>query len=130
MKLTTNFSLSEFETGGKIPEDLMRNVKMLAANLQTIRDEIGKPIRIHSGYRTPANNTGVKRSQHLLAKAADLRVSGMKATELHKVVLRLIRDGRISKGGVGLYPGGSSRRAIGFVHYDVRGFNARWQAKK
>ena len=53
----------------------MENVEKLAKNLQVLRDYIQKPITIISGYRTPEYNKkcgGVKRSQHLLAKAATL----------------------------------------------------------
>ena len=124
MKLTDNFTLEEFQTGGTVPSHLMDNVRALAHNVQRIRDEIGKPIRIHSGFRLPANNSGVPKSQHLLAKAADLKVRGMTSEDLHAVILKLIRDGEIAQGGVGLYPGR-------FVHYDIRqGRAARWRAKK
>ena len=124
MKLSDNFTLDEFQRPGhEVPPEYMANLRLLAHNLQTIRDEIGKPIHIHSGFRTPATNSGVKRSQHLLAKAADLKVRGMPPEELHAVILQMIRDGKIQRGGVGLYPGR-------FVHYDVRGKNARWRAKK
>jgi len=93
--LTKNFKLKEFRCrdGSDVPEDLMGNVRLLAENLQVLRDHIGKPIRIISGYRSKKYNTkinGAKRSQHMLAKAADIKIST-------------------------------------FVHYDVRGWNARWK---
>jgi uncharacterized protein YcbK (DUF882 family) len=124
MKLTPNFSKSEFECrdGSEMPDSVFENVKKLALNLQAIRLEIGKSIRVNSGYRSPSYNKeigGVPFSQHLLGKAADLKASGMTAKELHKVILRLIKEGKISEGGVGLYRT--------FVHYDIRGTKARWK---
>jgi uncharacterized protein YcbK (DUF882 family) len=55
MKLTENFSKQEFDCkdGTTTPEDLMDNLNKLAKNLQKIRERIGIPIRIMSGYRSP-----------------------------------------------------------------------------
>lgn len=126
MKLTENFSKREFDCkdGTTTPDDLMDNLRKLAENLQKIRDEIGIPIRVMSGYRSPEYNKrvgGAKKSQHVLAKAADLQVSGMSTTDLANTIKQLIKDGVVDPGGVGLYET--------FVHYDVRGRNARWYGK-
>tara|TARA_B100000073_G_scaffold342894_1_gene346752 strand:- start:7027 stop:7413 length:387 start_codon:yes stop_codon:yes gene_type:complete len=123
MKLEKNFSLYEFKCrdGTDVPEDLMENVSRLAKNLQILRDHIQKPITIISGYRSLEYNTkikGAKRSQHMVAKAADIIVPGMTSLEVRDIILELIREGKMEKGGVGIYPT--------FVHYDVRGYNARW----
>ncbi len=125
--LTENFSLREFrcKDGTDVPSELVENVKLLAKNLQVIRQKIGKPLRIVSGYRSPAYNKkcgGTKKSQHMQAKAADLRVSGMSSDELHAIIIELIDDEKIMQGGVGKYPL--------FVHYDVRGRKARWSGSK
>ena len=80
---------------------------------------------IISGYRSPEYNKkigGVKRSQHMLAKAADIVVSGMTSLEVRDVIITLIKEGKMDPGGVGIYPT--------FVHYDVRGRNARWGSYK
>lgn len=127
MQLENNFSLKEFrcKDGTDVPEDLMDNVKKLAKNLQVLRDHIQKPITIISGYRTPEYNKkcgGVKRSQHLLAKAADIVVSGMTSLEVRDTIIQLIKDGEMDPGGVGIYPT--------FTHYDVRGRNSRWGSYK
>ena len=55
MKLTNNFSKSEFEckSGEEMPLDVLENVKLLAIQLQKIREYLGKPIRINSAYRLP-----------------------------------------------------------------------------
>ena len=125
-QLSKNFKKSEFKCrdGSEVPDELMDNLKDLVENLQIIRDTIGKPIRIISGYRSPKYNRkigGARKSQHMKAKAADMVIKGMKPVEVHRIVTGLIKEGKIKKGGVGLYKY--------FVHYDVRGFNARWKGK-
>jgi uncharacterized protein YcbK (DUF882 family) len=123
MQLTANFKLDEFKCkdGCGVPDPLLPNVQELAANLQILRDQIGKPISIMSGYRTPEYNLkcgGEPKSQHMEAKAADIQVSGMTPKELCNAIKLLIGAGRMKQGGVGLYDG--------WVHYDVRGVKARW----
>jgi uncharacterized protein YcbK (DUF882 family) len=125
-QLSKNFKKSEFKCrdGSEVPDELMDNLKDLVENLQIIRDAIGKPIRIISGYRSPKYNRrigGARKSQHMKAKAADMVIKGMKPVEVHRIVTGLIKEGKIKKGGVGLYKY--------FVHYDVRGFNTRWKGK-
>lgn len=127
MKLTKNFSLSEFKCndGTDVPEVYICNVKRLAKNLQVIRDFFGKAIIINSGYRTPTHNKAVgggSKSQHLTASAGDLRIKGMSSLELKNGIEELIRAGEIEEGGLGLYDS--------FVHYDVRGRKARWDFRK
>jgi uncharacterized protein YcbK (DUF882 family) len=124
--LSKNFSTAEFKCkdGSHVPEELTANVQLLCDNLQVLREELDRPIRVISGYRSPKYNRrigGARRSQHMTAKAADIRVSGMEPHEVHAVILRLIREGKMMKGGVGLY--------TTFTHYDVRGRNARWKGK-
>lgn len=123
MQLTKNFNLAEFHCrdGTPVPEKYMPNVRKLAANLQTLRDEIGEPVHVNSGYRTPTYNErvgGKKNSQHLVAKAADITAKSYTPKKLAAVIERLIKDRRMLQGGIGLYPG--------FLHYDVRGTKARW----
>lgn len=125
MQLTKNFSLSEFAchdvAGTPVPAQYLTNVEALAANLQVLRDELGEPVRILSGYRTPAHNKavgGVPNSQHMVARAGDLTVASLTPKQLAAVIERLIAAKRMHQGGLGVYPG--------FVHYDVRGTKARW----
>ena len=125
-QLTENFKLSEFRCrdGSDVPEDLLENVQLLAENLQVLREHIGRPIRVISGYRSPKYNRkigGARKSKHMKAKAADIVVKGMNPTELREIIINLIKEGKIKKGGVGLYRS--------FVHYDTRGWNARWKGK-
>jgi len=123
MKLTENFQLSEFrcKDGTDVPDELMDNVIELAENLQILRDHIGKPITVISGYRSPKYNRkigGARRSQHMLAKAADIIIKGMTPDEVKAEIVNLIKEGKIKTGGIGLY--------THFTHYDIRGRNSRW----
>ena len=127
MQLEKNFSLHEFrcKDGTDVPDEFMSNVRQLCMNLQTLRDYIDKPIIVISGYRSPEYNKkigGAKKSQHMLAKAADIIVSGMTSLEIRDIIIKLIKEGKMDPGGVGIYPT--------FVHYDVRGRNARWGSYK
>jgi uncharacterized protein YcbK (DUF882 family) len=123
MILSKNFTLAEFacNDGTKVPPELTDNVKLLAANLQVLRDVLGEPIKINSGYRTPEYNKkigGKRNSLHLQAKAADIVVKNKTPKEVAAVIERLIKEKKIKQGGIGIY--------TGFVHYDVRGSKARW----
>jgi len=126
MKLTDNFSLWEFrcKDGSNVPDEHMKNVKKLAENLQVLREVVGKPIRVISGYRSKRYNTrinGARRSQHMCAKAADIKIKGLTPAEIKAIIVSLINEGKMYKGGIGIYRT--------FVHYDVRGRNARWKGK-
>lgn len=123
MQLSTNFSLSEFKCkdGTDVPNELLPNVQLLANNLQVLRDYLGEPIHINSGYRSPAYNKkvgGKQLSQHLKANAADITTKSKTPKQLAAIIEKLIAQGKMKQGGLGIYPG--------FVHYDVRGTKARW----
>ena len=124
MQLTDNFWLSEFacKDGAGVPLHLIPNVQKLAEQLQVIRNVLGEPLHINSAYRTFEHNRNVGgslHSQHLFAKAADLRVgNGFNSTILHELIMELIASKEIINGGVGLYSS--------FVHYDIRNKPARW----
>jgi putative uncharacterized protein VV0627 len=122
--LTPNFRLSEFDCkdGTKVPEIYIPNAKKVAEQLEIIRAELGGvPIRINSGYRTENHNIlvgGVTGSYHLRAMAADIVASGVPVNILYATIIRLMLQGKIIKGGVGLYDN--------FVHYDIRGIMVQW----
>ncbi len=88
--------------------------------LHSVMSRLGRPdgvIDIVCGYRTPWSNnflrsrsasTGVaKNSQHMQAKAIDIRVEGVQTSRLRDIALSL------HGGGVGYYP------ISQFVHVDV-----------
>ena len=92
--------------------------------LQSIRDHFGAPVVITSGYRTAAHNAAVggsKSSQHLLGRAADIRVQGVSVEDVAAYAESLMPDW----GGVGRYPV-KAGRATGWVHVDVRPVKSRW----
>lgn len=127
MRLSAHFRLSEFSCNDKkktpVPKRYYKNVRKLAKNLEVLRKALGgKPLHLNSAYRTPRWNRicgGGKRSQHLRALACDIRCSNPK--RVYEIAKRLIREGKMDKGGLGYYP------TKGFIHYDVRGKNARWR---
>ena len=96
----------------------------LTVVLQCIRDHFGKPVTITSGYRTAAHNAavgGAKSSQHLLGRAADIRVQGVSVEDVAAYAESLLPD----RGGIGRYPV-KAGRATGWVHVDTRAEKARW----
>lgn len=124
MELTKNFQTEEFacKDGTPVPPELLGNVKILATNLQVLRDHLNEPVHISSGYRTTTYNAkvgGARKSQHLLAKAADITVKSKTPKQLAAIIEKLIEKGLMRQGGLGEYKG--------FIHYDVRKGKARWQ---
>jgi uncharacterized protein YcbK (DUF882 family) len=129
VNLTTHFHVSEFacRDGTPVPEEYFDNLTRLCHRLETLRGQLGKPIIILSGYRTPSWNRhkGVEHSQHLTASAADIRVKDVPPRDVRFCILRLIDAGRMSDGGLGLYEASNSRR-LGWVHVDI-GPPRRWR---
>ena len=123
MKLTTNFTLAEFQSkcGRPMPDDVKQNIQKLANSLQVLRDHLGKPITINSAYRSPEHNAkigGVRNSQHVQGKAADIAVQGMTTRQVATEIEKLIASGQMLQGAIGIYPT--------FVHYDIRKNKVRW----
>ena len=92
MKLSKNFALEEFirsstaERMGidNVPKDeeVIKNLRNLCLEiLQPLRDYVGAPVHINSGYRCKELNVavgGVKNSQHCRGEAADIRIASPK----------------------------------------------------
>ena len=81
MQLSKNFSLEELTATGtgyyNVPSEEVKSKCLYLSNfiLQPIRDEVGVPIHVTSGYRSGATNSAVggsDTSQHLSGEAADL----------------------------------------------------------
>jgi uncharacterized protein YcbK (DUF882 family) len=123
-QITEHFALSEFACpayGPPTEQGHLDTLARLCAQLEVLRAELGAPINVISGYRSPAYNErigGATKSQHMNACAADIKVKGVTPREVHTTILRLIEEGKMEEGGLGLYET--------FVHFDVRGHRARW----
>ena len=123
MKLTKNFSKSEFECkcGCEMPEDILENIKYLAQHLQRLRDKFNAPIKINSAYRCEAHNItigGSENSQHLKGYASDIVVKGKTPLEVYDFIDKLQKLNMLKLGGLGKYET--------FTHFDIRGYISRW----
>ncbi|TXH14195.1 MAG: peptidase M15A [Hyphomicrobiaceae bacterium] len=103
MQLTKNFTLAEMVRSATAerkeyreqfdpPEDIKENLIELCTHiLQPLRNIVGQPIFVNSGYRCPRLNKdigGKKNSQHLTGQAADLQATGeMSNTFLYRAIL-------------------------------------------
>ena len=128
--MTRNFTKEEFDCNCdcgvcEMPINVYHNVVKVANQLQVLRDELKKPIHINSAYRSEEYNVsigGVKSSQHIMGRAADISIKSMTPLEVYNTIERLIENGDMLQGGLGLYDS--------FVHYDIRGERARWDYQK
>ena len=102
MQIGSNFTLDEFTrsaTADRLGIDntpnatQVANLKALVANvLQPLRDAVGAPVRITSGFRSDALNKAVdgsNQSQHVRGEAADFKVDGMASSEVADLVQEL-----------------------------------------
>lgn len=106
MKLTENFTYEEFvhseiaDNYGIDNEpkrgDVRDMIVLLAQVLQKIRDRLGEPIHISSGYRSTELNDivgGSINSDHLFGAAADVRCSDNK--KLFDLICGMMKNGEI-----------------------------------
>ena len=123
ISLSPHFSLSEFTESATArkhgidntpPQEAVNNLKALCLGcLEPLREALGLPVVITSGYRTKALNSMLahssERSQHMLGQAADFYVapgqSGLSRRELLIKAFRLIiLDESIDYDQLILYP--------------------------
>lgn len=111
MRLTKNFQLSEFNCKDKkrtpIPYEFLINVFRLATMLQVVREAIGKPIYVNSGYRTVKHNMevgGAPNSYHLKALGADINVFDMSSSQLMNIIYSIREKGFIDYTELLVYP--------------------------
>ena len=129
MQITKNFSKSEFDCkcGCEMPLEVLSNIKIVAINLQILRDYVDAPITINSAYRCAKHNKaigGSKKSQHKLGKAADIVVHSFSPDEVFDIVQNLRRNPML-KGvifqGLGRYDT--------FTHLDIRNNYTVWDKR-
>ncbi len=103
------FTLQEFKCHhcGELPPGGMSPV--LLQKLDDLREMLGNPIIVSSGYRCPIHNSnvgGVSNSQHVLGRAADIWSPGISPGYLAKLAERVGFD------GIGIYSS--------WIHVDCR----------
>ena len=112
IKLSKNLSLSELVCReGK--DEVLYDYRLIEA-FQALRDFIGRPMIVNSGYRSPLYNRkvgGSPKSQHVLGRAIDFRINGMAIEDVYQAIRKSGLLGTKIK-GLGLYNT--------FVHIDVR----------
>ena len=116
-KLSKYFSSKEFQNS---TDKEFYIDPLLLQKLDLVREELGEPISITSGYRSPKHNAkigGSLSSQHCLGKAADIRPSRTSKDKLD--ILYSICEKHFEAVGDG--------RSRGFIHVDIRkGRKRRW----
>lgn len=114
IQLSPHFHLREFDCHCTRPGCTITYVDPeLIYYLEKKRSRWAEPIAIVSGFRCTDHNRevgGKPGSFHLTGKAADIRVEGVKPSE--------VADECEDAGGLGRYPT--------FTHVDLRGYRARW----
>lgn len=86
--------------------------------LQALRDKIGKPFYINSGYRSPEHNRavgGATHSKHMEGIAFDISLSNQDRQILYQEAMAH------GFNGIGQYPS--------FMHIDTRPNQARWDER-
>ncbi len=101
MRLSKNFTLEEMvaTSHGKLQDmptgEVILNLTFLCARvLQPLRDTIGRPVYINSGYRSKRLNArvgGVPNSRHLQGKAADIHCDNL---DYAKVIFDILKQNK------------------------------------
>lgn len=102
VKLSPNFSLAEFTSSSTAAAKGIDNTpdatatralqRLVAEILQPLREQLDRPVRITSGFRSRALNQtigGAVGSQHERGEAADIKVEGYSAEQLATAIVEL-----------------------------------------
>lgn len=92
--ITEHFTLEELtHTDTGLPNDpplcLARNLALLAETLEQVRELLGVPLHVSSGYRSERVNAavgGAETSEHLVGRAADFVPMGMDVSEAFDLI--------------------------------------------
>lgn len=99
----------------------LASAERVAELMERIRQFFGNlPITVNSWYRTPEYNKqvgGAKNSQHVLGRAVDFTVQGIRPAEVQKRLATVVRE--LGIGGLGCYPT--------FTHIDL-GRRRTWRS--
>ena len=106
--VTPHFQWGELRChdGTAVPDTYMKNAIAICKRAEALREYLGEPLIVTSGFRTKAWNDrvgGAKGSLHLTARALDLTCRSVSAKEMHTAYLALIKAGKVPDGGLGLY---------------------------
>ncbi len=94
MNLSSHFTLEELSSSNTAVrkgidntpgQAIIENLTRLAQTLEQVRTLVGGPLRVFSGYRSPALNQfigGSKKSAHMQGLAADINAPGKTAKAL------------------------------------------------
>lgn len=123
--LSDNFSVAELARSGDEAFGVARIDPRQITCLQNIRNYVGRPVLIRSGYRSYWHNIEVYRrlgrrptsSQHLSGRAVDIKIEGMTGVEMAKAAI----DACGPEVAIGLGPS--------YAHIDVRGNSGVWKYK-
>jgi outer membrane protein OmpA-like peptidoglycan-associated protein len=122
-RLSASFTVGELVRSGPVYFHIARIDPELIRCLQQLRDHVGKPVTITSGYRTYEYNKKLytetykkkpTKSRHSSGQAADVHIAGMSGMEIAKAAISACGP----KIGVGI--------AQTYAHLDVRGSWAKW----
>lgn len=144
MKLSEHFELSEFTASAVAlskhiknvaNEEVIENLKLLCENvLEPVREMVGRPIIITSGYRCPQLNKAVggsKTSQHMFGQAADIIVKGVSKQEMYYIGEKIRRsnivfDQMIFEGVLESSEKTDWKRGVTWLHISYRkGYNRK-----
>jgi uncharacterized protein YcbK (DUF882 family) len=130
MQLSPHFSLAEMtRTAHALPNDPSPEVvehltRLCLTLLEPVRTLLGVPLRVNSGFRSPAVNAAVHgspTSQHMRGDAADLVPLGMSAEEAMARIAHEVEAGRLSALDQGII------YASGFLHLSTSATRPRQQ---
>ncbi len=118
-KITSNFYSTEFDCSCNYSDCQWTYIDVEhVEKLQELRENIGKPLKVTSGYRCEKHNKdvgGASRSRHKVGDASDI-----KCTENPESVAKIAES--LNFDGIGRYNT--------FTHLDSRGYKARWNFRK
>lgn len=132
MKLTENFTLEELTVSKTAErkgldntpgEKELNNLKKLAENiLQPLRNVLGEPIIVTSGYRSSAVNKavgGVSTSEHCLGAAADIKLPSGNNAKIFDTAKKMMNEGKLNFGQL-IWEHGTDKQP-NWIHISIPG---------